>query len=344
MKTIKFWALIGFFLAFTACNDDDTESPNNPTESPTVNDAVMELTEIFTSPENQVETDSRPRFVVHNDKIYIAGFTYTTGIGHHTELWEYNPSTNSYEEKAPGCTSCSWEGNSISFFSDTNRLYHINFSNDPDFEYYQPSTNQWGTVNTDLPNSIQRKTQVIAIQNKAYFLGGVNDYYGNDWYETDSFSYFNTQNNHWVNLAPYVEPLFDVVMVYDGANSIYAFGGLKVNQNGGSESIKKFQKYSISQNQWESLPDISKAMGADVYGPAVQFYNNRFIVIANIYDYKIYIYDTQEGIWTDNPYTLNFSPTALLKVGNELFVVQTIAHSEVFSHKFHKLTISNLPN
>lgn len=343
MKTLsKLAAFILCFALIHSCNDDEGNSTGENPEEISVNDAVISLEEIYTAPEDQIETDDEPLFAVHNDKIYVAGFTYSQDMGHYTELWEYTPETNTYAQKADGCESCSWSGYSLPFFSDGNLIYHIDVQSEPHFEYFNPLNNQWGVVNTELPNAIGRDTEVLAIENKVYFLGGFADDY-DEWEETDNFSYFNTQTGQWVNLAPHIDSVYGPIMVYDEGDYIYAIGG-GASDGGVGQEVYTFARYSISQNNWEQLPDLPHIMISDYNGKKAQIVDNRFIVVVNFFDSAIHIYDIEEEAWKEEPYQLNFWPQAILKVDENIYVAQTVSHSGTYSHKFHKLNIDNLPN
>lgn len=332
---------------FVQCQDDDTSNPpvdDNPTEA-SVDDATIEIEEIFTPPEDQIVTEADPLFVTFQDKIYVLGYVYIQGIGHAADIWEFTPETNTYVPKMQGCENCSWAGSNLRLFTDNHFIYHINIADEPYFNKFSPSENHWDVVPGGISPALHLYTETTVAQNKAYFLGGMYYTQGNP-YSSNSFTSYNFQTGQWVNLSPYIEDISNAIMVYDGDDFIYAMGGRE--DHGTTSEVKlTFARYSIAQNHWEQLADMPNSLTSyNEGGDSSILYKNRYIIIANFPDAKIHIYDTLEEKWKQEPIDLGFNPKSIHQIGNQLYLSEITYHQGTGdnTHRFYKLKINDLPD
>ena len=139
-------------------------------------------------------------FAIHNKGYVGTGINTVSssdfGATKLSDFWEYDPSTNSWLQRAnyPGGS-----GNGVYFatgFSIDSKGYICGGKMGPNWYSnhlweYKPSTNQW-TQLTNFPGGVRYQLSSLSIDYKGYVgLGTDNDLYRNDWWE------FDASTNQW---------------------------------------------------------------------------------------------------------------------------------------------------
>lgn len=128
-------------------------------------------------PIKRSDVDRAP-FVI-NGKAYVGtGLNYTTAISNsivYNDLWEYNPASNAWTQKAnlPGVARCGATGFSICYkgFLGLGAINDSTWTVLNDFWMYDPSLNSWSTVTT-FPGTTRVDAASFVLNDKAYIFGG----------------------------------------------------------------------------------------------------------------------------------------------------------------------------
>jgi N-acetylneuraminic acid mutarotase len=177
---------------------------------------------------------------VSNDKIYITGQTNTT---EYLENFQYDPTTNAWQTKAPLPTFRM--GFALTTFQ--NKIYMLGGLPGLNTQVYDPETNTWETKG---PTAEPRMGAVANIvDDKIYVIGGVivwNEFRSNP--AVTSNWVYDPRNDSWAILAPLptATKYYASAVVYD---KIYIFGGL--NPVEFPDAVLNFvQIFDPKTNQW----------------------------------------------------------------------------------------------
>ena len=196
----------------------------------------------------------------HRGSALVIGNKGYIGLGHinavgnilFNDFWEYEPSSNTWTQKANFGggfryhTSSFTIGNKayVGMGRDPNNVYHT------DLWEFDPSTNSW-TQMANMPGLPRRGAVSFAINGKGYIATGetkVSPYRTNDMWE------YNPSNNQWVQKAS---------MPTNGRNSAVGFSIGNIGYVGtgrliGSPtwSTNDLWAYNPLNNQWTQMPNV----------------------------------------------------------------------------------------
>ena len=294
-----------FFLALTACDKNNNDSPNNPDnpDNPTNNSGKWVKKKNY--PGNQ---NDYPIAFSINNKVYALS-SYTNHY-----LWEYDPTNNTWTEKKqfPGTTTPG------TCFVIGNKAYIITaysyYGADIQMWEYNSETDNW-TQKTDCPVKIhiasvsaKRVNFAFSINNKGYAGSQAYDFYEYN-PETDSWkqcvNFPQVYSNDNINRGA-----GGIAHGSTGQNGFTVGGGYGMNYSNGSLNnwrYKTFCIYNPITNQWTVRADFPIAIeegisfcknGVIYAGLGITGTNENDRVLPGIDSKKIYKFDNDNNSWS----------------------------------------------
>lgn len=291
-----------------------------------------------------------------NLRIYLTGgYYYDTSSTFFSDLWEYNPFTDSWTEKVverpyPGA---SLDSELVSAGGARTELYmYGGWDNNKYLDTlwkYDISLDSFSAVNIVTGNRPSGRTEhnmVSTLDGKSlYLFGGLNGSLLSDLWK------FDIDLGTWSELTPSgnVPPARKrSSMVYDGSDSIYLFGGW----NG--VRLGDFWKYDIGLNTWAELtPTGNKPVARDRAAITVDSSNGQIYLFGGYdsnlkYSNSLYSYNTGSDAWSMVSVLEGQSPAK--REGSELyyepdthclFVSGGRGESNQYYNDLHKFDIDN---
>ena len=173
-----------------------------------------------------------------------------------TDMWEYNPSTNSWAIKNPLPAAGRF---GASAFVIGNKAYigtgfYISGStnyNLKDFWEFYPDSNKW-TQKSNFPGNGRSSASAFSIAGKGYLGLGDGTQVFSDFYQ------YNPVSDSWLQKSS-----FSVPLTRAAAFSINENGYVGTGSNDGSYPQKDVYEYSSLSDKWTRLPDF---VGIERYG------------------------------------------------------------------------------
>jgi N-acetylneuraminic acid mutarotase len=192
------------------------------------------------------------------DKGYVGMGHYNTG--QHVifkDLWEYDPATDSWTQKADFGGTLRYQ---CAAFAIDNYGYmglgrNENDSYEKDFWKYDPSANMWYPI-AEFPGVERRGATAFVIDNKAYVgLGQTNGGYASDFYQ------YNPNSDTWQPVADFIGAprMNPVSFVYNGK----AYVG--TGHTWGA-ALKDFYEFNPTSNFWTRKADVGDSTRQDACG------------------------------------------------------------------------------
>lgn len=172
------------------------------------------------------------------------------------DLWEYNPTTNAWTQRAnfPGAGRAGAAAFSIGTkgYVGTGSSLSTSYAT---FYEYNPTTNAW-TAKANFPGAVRWGAAGFSVGSKGYICNGVNQAgstFYNNMYE------YNPTNNTWTTKAAY--PGAGRFKNSAFGNSTAGFVGLGAN---GTDAFKTFYEYNPTANTWAAQATFpgTERMGA----------------------------------------------------------------------------------
>ncbi|MBA3985500.1 MAG: hypothetical protein H0X63_02750 [Flavobacteriales bacterium] len=335
--TLSFLLLSICMVCFISCSKDNEEIIEDDTilEEPII--SIDNITHTVQNIATPIQGQPEARYLKYNLLDGVLYFQELTGSPQNgASLWAYTLSGNEFILKEARGTNFSWSGWGTQLFNLGN-MFHIDRTSQTRVMYYMPSIDDWVHLLVEVPNSIGYSSDVAAKGQTAYFLGGN---------FSNEFSSFNYGNNQWYNLAPFPISIYKPLLI-NHENYIYSISGMLTEGNSSSEDTT-FARYSITNNNWEILPELPFREYANIYGKEITIIKNRFLVVSTYASNdtsKLQIYDLQTQKWKEEPLELNFSVTALFQHQDELIIVDQIYNevTEKYFPRLYKVSLQNMP-
>ncbi len=197
-----------------------------------------------------------------NGKGYI-GFG-NDGTNIHNDIWEYNPSTDSWTQKAvspaqPMITPVCWVLNNLIYVgsgANSSNIYDT-------FFIFNPSTNSWSTCNAPF-SSARYESAFFTINNKGYVGTGYNSSSLYDMWE------FDPSNNTWTQMADMPSPTGER---FATGFSVGSKGYIATGVDQTNTRLQTLYEFDPSNNSWAtkaSLPAAGRSgpssIGLNNYG------------------------------------------------------------------------------
>lgn len=192
---------------------------------------------------------------VINGKIYIFGGLSNQYSSYKTvpNVWEYNPATNKFTEKAPLPIQQGWGTSGqidgkIYFIAGSGAAYNTFVKT---VQVFDPVANSWTTA-TNFPRDVCW-IGAASVNNKIVAAGGYNLNYTPSRYIADTYvGEISAGNLIWTKMKDYpIGPIIFVGGVGLGDNGYFA-GGRPATDNNKPSTQRSF-RYSLSLNTWETL-------------------------------------------------------------------------------------------
>ncbi|MEO7988418.1 MAG: IPT/TIG domain-containing protein [Chryseolinea sp.] len=158
---------------------------------------------------------------------------YTT---HLTDLWEFDPLTEDWTQKASFPGMHSYDVNNTLVAND--KAYYMNQNRE--FWEYDPSLDHW-EKKTDYPGLAGSGTEAVTINNKIYMGGGYMD--GST--QVYDFWEYNPSQNTWLRLADVPSPIAKPQVFYEKDGKMYSYSVTILGQ-------KFLLTYNPIANVWTS--------------------------------------------------------------------------------------------
>ena len=182
-------------------------------------------------------------------------------------------------------------------YYDENNTWHSTYDKNATW-VYAPDSDQWNRV-ADVPiKPFFPGTTVLG--DKAYLIGGLRSYDGNNSHEY----VYDFTNDTWSNIAPLPEEArgwFGHAVALNG--KIYYFGGASLDNGGFDNPNKKMYVFSPEQNQWE---DLNASLPYGLFAGYAFAHDNKVYLAGGtdgndtVHD-SVFIYDPADNNWTESP-------------------------------------------
>ncbi|MGV6860694.1 MAG: Kelch repeat-containing protein [Putridiphycobacter sp.] len=206
-----------------------------------------------------------PGIARHRASAFVIGDKAYVGMGHYNsgehvifnDIWEYDPATNSWTQKADfgGTTRYQCSAFSIDNFGYLGLGRNTEDNYEKDFWKFDPLANMWYPIG-DIPGVARRGATAFVIDKKAYVgLGQTDGGYAVDFYK------FDPSNNQWEQVADFigVQRTSAVSFVYNGKAYVgtgHTYG----------EALKDFYEYNPSSDYWLRKADVGDTLRQDATG------------------------------------------------------------------------------
>lgn len=172
--------------------------------------------------------------------------SYVTGIVCYNDIWEYDPLTNSWAQKAsfPGIARC------FPFAFSINNSIYVGLGQDStmigtlnDCWLFNPTTNQWLQKNSFTLDTLMNRTDVFD-GNYGYLLGGTVVYTS----YSNNFSKYDPLTDQWTSLVSFPGIPVSNACSFFADNNIYLAGGY--NSLNSPITLNTFWEYNLSNGSW----------------------------------------------------------------------------------------------
>jgi len=227
------------------------------------------------------------------DKGYI-GMGHVNSAEHviYKDIWEYDPSTNSWTQKADFGGGLRYQ---CAAFSIGNIAYMGTGRNEfdtyeKDFWRYNPLSNTWYPI-TEFPGEERRGAAGFSINGKGYIgLGQATSGYTTDFYE------YNPETDQWIQMADFIGLPRTSAVSFTHNGKAYVGTGHTY-----SLALKDFYEFTPSSNYWVQKADVGDSLRQDATGFMIN--DKGYIGTGNNVDgsvnYKdFYEYDFNQDTWT----------------------------------------------
>ncbi len=195
------------------------------------------------------------------DKGYVGMGHYNTG--EHVifkDLWEYDPATDSWTQKADFGGSLRYQCAAFSIgdygYLGLGRNADDNY--EQDFWKYDPSANLWYPI-ADFPGVPRRGAAAFVINKKAYVgLGQTDGGYAKDFYK------YNPNTNTWTQVADFIGVARTSSAYFVVNNKAYVGTGHTFGT-----PLKDFYEYNPTSDYWIQKADVGDSLRQDATGFAV---------------------------------------------------------------------------
>lgn len=315
-----------------SCKSDDGGGAGNGETVAEVDNITIEMQHIITP----VDGQPAARYMKYNmlgGDIYFQELTGSPWDGN-ARLWSYSVLTNAFTLKNARGTSFSWSGWGNKLFNLNGQMVHVDYTSEPYAEYYVGANDNWVPIPTNVPPNVVGSDVAVSGQH-AYFLGG---------------EFSNTFNSFqpavgWSDIAPFPISVDNPALVANDTH-VYAVGGWE-SENPPTER-NYFARYSIAENEWETLEDVPHGTNGSNYGNRALIINNRFLVVitSDETNQLLDIYDIEENIWKTEPLNTQYPVSFMYEFNDTLyFLSESYSETtETFTCKLYKGILNNLPN
>ena len=261
-------------------------------------------------------------------RINASGFSIGTkayiGVGYvgststpRKDLWEYDPSTDAWTQKAdfPGAARY----NAVGFSANNKGYIGMGTSGGTtykDFYQYDPTTNTW-IARASLPGQVREQAFCFGIGNKGYVGGGYATGFGdfNDFYE------FDQAGNTWTAKASFGGGKRLGAAAFSIGTKGFVAGGYSTTS---TTWFKDFWDYDQAAGVWTQRVDMPGVGRSRVMGFALA--GNGYVGLGNTssgYEGQMFQYTLSTNTWSYKPYYPGpQTPNAAvgMSIGNRAFV------------------------
>jgi len=201
----------------------------------------------------------------HRASAFTIGSKGYIGMGHvnsaehiiYKDIWEYDPATNSWTQKADfggglryQCAAFSIGGNAyMGLGRNPQNTY------EKDFWKFNPLSNTWYPI-IDFPGQERRGASAFSINGKGYVgLGQATSGYADDFYE------YNPNSNSWTQMADFIGLPRTSAVSFVHNNKAYVGTGHTY-----SLALKDFYEFTPSSNYWTQKADVGDTLRQDATG------------------------------------------------------------------------------
>lgn len=193
-----------------------------------------------------------------SDKGYV-GMGHINSAEHviYKDIWEYDPATNSWTQKADFGGGLRYQ---CTAFSIGNVAYMGTGRNEfdtyeKDFWQFNPLSNTWYPI-TDFPGEERRGASGFSIDGKGYVgLGQATSGYASDFYE------YNPENDSWEQMADFIGLPRTSAVSFTHNGKAYVGTGHTY-----SLALKDFYEFTPSSNYWVQKADVGDILRQDATG------------------------------------------------------------------------------
>jgi N-acetylneuraminic acid mutarotase len=268
-----------------------------------------------------------------NGKVYAGGGYVGGGASKH-DLWEYNPTTNEWIQKAdlPGSTNRTQavaftigDKGYVGLGSEHYNTFGSTFLSD--LWEYDPANDSWNQK-ASLPDSARHGSAVFVLNDKAYVVGGYTDYStaskSNDTWEYDPAT------NQWQPKEAYPLPyVYDAQGFTIGNNGYVTGGRTQVDTFSSDRTTKATFRYNAADNSWEQRADYSFLDNGRDCAVAFTLNNKAYVGLGQsqtdiqYYYVEFLEYDEQNDAWT---------PSISLPVtgGDRAYAIATVTNGKAY--------------
>jgi len=238
--------------------------------------------------------EARHRATAFNigDKGYI-GMGHVNSAQHiiYKDIWEYDPATNSWTQKADFSGGLRYQ---CTAFSIGNIGYmglgrNSQDTYEKDFWAFNPIANLWYPI-ADFPGEERRGASGFKISGKGYVgLGQATSGYASDFYE------YNPNTDSWLQMADFIGlPRTSAVSFVHNSKAYVGTGHTYGN------ALKDFYEFTPSSNYWVQKADVGDTLRQDATG--FMIYDKGYLGTGNNVDGSInykdfWEYDFQNDSW-----------------------------------------------
>ena len=227
------------------------------------------------------------------DKGYI-GMGHVNSAVHiiYKDIWEYDPATNSWTQKADfgGGLRYQCTAFSIGHYGYMGLGRNPQNTYEKDFWKFNPISNTWYPI-PDFPGQERRGATGFKINGKGYVgLGQATSGYADDFYE------YNPNSNSWTQMADFIGlPRTSAVSFVHNGKAYIGTGHTY------SLALNDFYEFTPSSNHWVQKSDIGDTLRQDATGFTLNNYG--YLGTGNNVDGSInykdfWKYDFETDIWT----------------------------------------------
>ena len=192
------------------------------------------------------------------DKGYI-GMGHVNSAQHiiYKDIWEYDPATNSWTQKADFGGGLRYQCTAFSIDNEAYMGLGRNPQNtyEKDFWKFNPISNTWYPI-AEFPGEERRGASGFTIDGKGYVgLGQATSGYANDFYE------YSPNSNSWTQKADFIGLPRTSAVSFVNNNKAYVGTGHTY-----SLALKDFYEFIPSSNHWTQKADVGDSLRQDAAG------------------------------------------------------------------------------
>ncbi len=201
----------------------------------------------------------------HRASAFVIGEKGYIGLGHtnsgahiiYDDLWEYDPATNAWTQKADfgggeryQCAAFSLGGKA---YLGLGRNAQNTYEND--FWSFDPLSNLWTPI-ADFPGEERRGASAFSIGNRGYVgLGQATSGYASDFYK------YNPNSDTWTQVADFIGAPRTSAVSFVHQGKAYVGTGHTY-----SAALKDFYEYNPTSNYWTQKQDVGDTLRQDATG------------------------------------------------------------------------------